>query len=89
MVQRTRVVDRTVTDAVDWSDGLRLEVAGRGVLGHAGVVLPRMLADRVGLTHGLAAIVARRGFQPLRDRGRLLSDVVAAMIAGASCVVRH
>ena len=86
MVQRTRVVDRTVTDAVDWSDGLRLEVAGRGVLGHAGVVLPRMLADRVGLTHGLAAIVARRGFQPLRDRGRLLSDVVAAMIAGASCL---
>ena len=86
--QRTRVVDRTVTDAADWSDGLRLEVAGRGVLGHAGVVLPRMLADRIGLTHGLGVIVARRGFQQLRDRGRLLADVVAAMIAGARRVCR-
>ena len=68
-------MDTTTSEAADWSDGLRLEVAGRGVIGHAGLVLPRMLADRVGLTAGLRAVVARRGFQPSRDRGRLLTDV--------------
>ena len=86
MVQATCRVDTTASEAADWSDRLRLEVAGRGVIGHAGVVLPRLLADRIGLTAGLRAVVARRGFQPLRDRGRLLTDVVAAMIAGASCL---
>jgi hypothetical protein len=31
-------------------------------------------------------VVARRGFSPLRDRGRLLTDAVAALVAGASCL---
>lgn len=31
-------------------------------------------------------MVARRGFTPGRDRGRLLSDTVAALVAGASCL---
>ena len=86
MVQHTRRVDTAATEAMDWSAGLRLEVAGHGVIGHAGVVLPRLLADRIGLTAGLGAVVARRGFIPLRDQGRLFTDVVAAMIAGASCL---
>ena len=70
-----------------WSHRLRVEVAGRGVIGQAGIVLPRLLADRIGLTAGLRAVVARAGFRPGRDRGRLLTDVVAAMVAGASCVL--
>ena len=61
MVQATCRVDTTASEAADWSDRLRLEVAGRGVIGHAGVVLPRLLADRIGLTAGLRAVVARRG----------------------------
>ena len=48
--------------------------------------MPRLLADRIGLTAGLRGVVARRGFTPLRDRGRLLSDAVAALVAGASCL---
>ncbi|SHI99095.1 hypothetical protein SAMN02745244_01487 [Tessaracoccus bendigoensis DSM 12906] len=55
-----------------------------GVVAHAGVVLPRLLADRIGLTVGLRAVVARRDFTPRRDRGRLLTDAVAALTAGAS-----
>jgi hypothetical protein len=72
--------------AAGWSKGLRVQPGGRGVVAHAGVVLPRLLADRIGLTAGLRGVVARRGFSPLRDRGRLLSDAVAALVAGASCL---
>jgi hypothetical protein len=72
--------------AAGWSKGLRVATGGRGVVAHAGVVLPRLLADRLGLTAGLRAVVARRGFRPGRDRGRLLSDTVAALLTGASCL---
>jgi len=65
---------------------LKVGTGGQGVVAHAGVVLPRLLADRIGLTAGLRAVVARRGFTPLRDRGRLLTDAVAALVAGASCL---
>lgn len=64
-----------------------MEVGGPGVIAHAGVVLPRLLADRIGLTVGLRHVVARRGFTPGRDRGRLLADTVAALVAGASCLL--
>lgn len=72
--------------ASGWSRGLKFATGGRGVVAHAGVVLPRLLADRIGLTAGLRQVVARRGFVPVRDRGRLLTDTVAAMITGASCL---
>ena len=79
----------TTGPGVGLVEGVRKVAAGgHGVIAHAGVVLPRLLADRVGLTAGLRHLVARRGFVPLRDRGRLLTDVVAAMIAGASCLRR-
>ena len=72
--------------AAGWSARLELASGGRGVVAHAGVVLPRLLADRVGLTAGLRGVVARRGFWPRRDRGRLLTDAVAALVTGASCL---
>lgn len=73
--------------ALGWSRRLKVEVGGQGVIAHAGVVLPRLLADGIGLTAGLRQVVARRGFTPVRDRGRLLTDTVAAMVAGASCLL--
>jgi hypothetical protein len=48
------------------------------------VVLPRLLADRVGLTAELAQVVARAGFIPVRHRGRLLVDAACALAAGAT-----
>jgi hypothetical protein len=54
--------------ALGWSKRLRVATGGQGVVAHAGVVLPRLLADRIGLTAGLRQLVARRGFRPLRDR---------------------
>lgn len=50
---------------------------------HAGVVLPRLLADRVALTSGLSEVMARAGFVPGYDRGRLLVDLACALAAGA------
>ncbi|MGH8571453.1 MAG: IS1380 family transposase [Gammaproteobacteria bacterium] len=63
-----------------------MQTAATGTVAHAGVVLPRLLGDRVGLTHGLSAALARPGFLPGRDRGRALVDAVAAMACGASCL---
>ncbi|NLG22561.1 MAG: IS1380 family transposase [Actinomycetales bacterium] len=69
-----------------WSKKLAVEVGGAGTVAHAGVVLPRLLADRLGLTADLAAVVARAGFTPLRHRGRLLVDAACALAAGATAL---
>ncbi len=50
-------------------------------MAHAGNVATRLLADQVGLTGALSAAMARRGFTPTHDRGRVLVDV-AVLIAG-------
>jgi hypothetical protein len=47
--------------ALGWSQGLAVEVGGPGTVAAAGVVLPRLLADRLALTTGLAEVVARAG----------------------------
>ncbi len=54
---------------------------GDGVVAHAGNVATRLLADQVGLTGALSGAMARRGFTPTHDRGRVLVDV-AVLIAG-------
>jgi hypothetical protein len=72
--------------ALAWSRGLDVQVGGSGTLAQAGVVLPRFLADRLGLTVDLAQVVARAGFTPVRHRGRALVDTACALAAGATCV---
>ena len=49
-------------------------------------MLPRLLADRVGLTGELSVAVSRAGFTPVHDRGRVLVDAATALCAGATCV---
>jgi hypothetical protein len=53
---------------------------------HTGSVAVRALADRSGLTGGLSAATARRGFTPVHDRGRVLADA-AVMIADGGRVL--
>ena len=65
-----------------WSSGLLVRAEGTGTVAHAGVVLPRLLADRVGLTSAFRDVLARRGFVPGRDRGRAVTDTVSALAAG-------
>ena len=63
-----------------------MRAEGTGTVAHAGVVLPRLLADRVGMTRMFRDVLARPGFVPGRDRGRAVSDTVAALASGASCL---
>jgi hypothetical protein len=71
---------RVVGDPVlAWSQRLQVEVGGAGTVAQAEVVLPRLLADRLGLTTGLAEVVARAGFLPVLHRGRALVDATCAL----------
>ncbi len=65
-----------------WSRGLRVTADGTGVVGMVGVVGLRMLADRTGLTGGLSRVLAKPGFNPIHDRGRVLVDVACSIAAG-------
>ena len=76
-----------MTDPTAWSADLRFTAEGAGIVAWAGAVPVRMLADRTGLTGGLSAVLARRGFDPLHDRGRVLTDVATAIACGARDIV--
>jgi Transposase DDE domain group 1 len=73
-------------DSMAWSKGLGVEVGGHGVVSHAGSAATRLLADRSGLTGALSAALARRGFNPLHDRGRVLTDLAVAIADGATTI---
>ncbi len=76
----------STTGEAGWSKGLVVKAQGSGTVAHAGVVLLRMLADRIGFTTAFRGVLARAGFFPGRDRGRAVSDTVAALAIGASCL---
>ncbi len=71
---------------MSWSRGLVVEAGGHGVVSHAGSAATRMLADRTGLTGGLSGALARRGFTPLHDRGRVITDLAVAIADGATTI---
>lgn len=64
----------------DWSKSLRVEVRGDDVAGHAGCVIPRMLADATGLTAGLSTALSR--LEVTHDRGAVLRDVAVTIADG-------
>jgi hypothetical protein len=66
--------------------GLSVEVGGHGVVSHVGSGLLRLAADRVGLTGALSMALARPGFWPVHDRGRVLVDL-AVMIADGGTTI--
>jgi hypothetical protein len=65
-----------------WSQDLTAEIGGRDVINHAGAAALRLLVDRTGLTAGLSRALARRGFQPVHDRGRVLADAAVLIADG-------
>jgi hypothetical protein len=85
-VKVTSTGRRVGDGALGWSQRLEVEVGGAGTVAQAGVVLPRLLADRLGLTTGLVDVVARAGFVSVRHRGRVLVDAACALAAGATCL---
>jgi hypothetical protein len=71
-----------VREFTGWSKDLRVSADGTGVVGMVGVMGLRMLADRTGLTAGLSRVLAKPGFHPIHDRGRVLTDVACSIAAG-------
>ena len=67
-----------------WDHGLRVTGEGDGLVGHAGAVLLRKLADQAGLTAGLGSALARAGKFPLVDRGVALVSMAVAIVLGAT-----
>ena len=69
-----------------WSQGLSVTADATGVIPLAGAAAVRLLADRVGLTDGLARALVRRRFVPAHDRGRALVDVATVLVAGGEAI---
>jgi len=69
-------------NAWSWSKDLSVEVAGHGVVSHAGSAVLRLLADNTGLTGALSTALRRRGFTPVHDRGRVLVDTAVCIADG-------
>ena len=69
-----------------WSAGLCVCADGVGVVAHAGSVVLRLLADRIGLTSELSKVMARRNFVPLHDRGQVLADVAVTLADGGEAM---
>jgi Transposase DDE domain group 1 len=69
-----------------WAD--RLEFVGDDdrLVGFAGALPVRLLAERAGLRAGLSAAMTRRGFTPVYDRGQLLVDLAVTQILGGEAI---
>jgi hypothetical protein len=67
-----------------WDRQLSVTSDGEGLIGHAGAVLLRKLADQAGLTAGLGPALARAGKSPLVDRGVALVSMAVAIALGAT-----
>ena len=67
-----------------WDRNLSVASDGEGLIGHAGAVLLRKLADQCGLTSALGAALRREGKFPLIDRGMALVSMAVAIALGAT-----
>jgi DDE family transposase len=67
-----------------WDRNLSVAADADGLIGHAGAVLLRKLADQCGLTSELGAALGRKGKFPLIDRGMALVSMAVAIALGAA-----
>ena len=67
-----------------WDRNLSVAADADGLIGHAGAVLLRKLADQCGLTSALGAALGRKGKFPLIDRGIALVSMAVAIALGAT-----
>ena len=77
-----------------WADRLELVGDDDRLVGSAGALPLRLLAERAGLRAGLSAAMILRGSIPVYDRGQLLVDLAVTQILGGEAVsdfqgVRH
>jgi Transposase DDE domain group 1 len=70
-----------------WDQRLDVRADGRNLVGHAGVVLLRRIADRLGLTTALTAALPQGVGPGRRDRGIALIQLACAIVLGARNVL--
>lgn len=75
-----------MSELTGWAQGLSLSAGGRKLVGKAGIVPVRRLADKVGLTDVLSSALVRRGFRPVHDRGEVLVSAACAVLLGSRSV---
>ena len=73
-----------MSHTTSWSARLSLDKAGKGLVGHAGAVLLRMVADASGLTGELGIALARRGFLPGWSRGVVWTQLAVVIALGGT-----
>ena len=69
-----------------WVDGLELVGDDDRLVGFAGALSLRLLAERTGLRAGLSAAMTRRGFDPVYDRGQVLIDMAVTQVLGGEAI---
>ncbi|GEM_PF-2442131 len=80
------ILQRTAVDHPEdtrWDQNLSVAADADGLIGHAGAVLLRKLADQCGLTSALGVALGRKGKSPLIDRGMALVSMAVAIALGA------
>jgi len=69
-----------------WDHALEITADGHGLAGHAGAVLLRQLADRLGLTAALEKALTVKGTFPQLSRGMVLVSTAIAIALGATAM---
>ncbi|MGW0885856.1 IS1380 family transposase [Streptomyces sp. NPDC002671] len=72
-----------MSERTGWDRGLSVTADGKGLVGHAGTVLLRKLADRIGLTRGLAGVLPTSTAAGWRERAAALVQLAVAIVLGA------
>ncbi|MFC9331765.1 hypothetical protein [Kitasatospora sp. NPDC057015] len=73
-----------MTKHIGWDERLSVKADGKGLVRHAGVVLLRKCADRVGLTSGLSRVLPRGFGAGWLDRGTVVIALAVAIVLGAT-----
>ncbi|MGW4995859.1 IS1380 family transposase, partial [Streptomyces mirabilis] len=73
--------------ATGWDHQLAVRADDKNLIGHAGVVLLRKVAARVGLTGALASALPKGTGPGWRDRGIVLVQLACAIVLGATNIL--
>ncbi|MFD8393477.1 transposase [Streptomyces sp. NPDC059680] len=70
-----------------WDQRLDVRADDQNLVGHAGVVLLRRIADRTGLTRALAGALPKGAGPGWRDRGEAVVQLACAIVLGATNIL--
>ncbi|MEU6657381.1 IS1380 family transposase [Streptomyces sp. NPDC046900] len=73
--------------ATRWDQRLDVRADDDNLIGHAGIVLLRRVADRTGLTLALSAVLPKGSGPGWRDRGVALVQLACAIVLGATNIL--